>query len=312
MRSTDPPELNSWVARYLAYLQSEKRRSPNTIDAVRQDLSLIETDPLSISTDQLKAVLARRRAQGIAASSLARTASTWRVFYRYLVGQGVLESNPAQVLKAPKKPSRLPKVVGMDALQAVLLKPWVDGDWEMARAQMLVDLLYFTGLRVSEAVNLEWASETGLAQSHWVCLKRKELQVLGKGGKSRLMPVMRVLAERLQGWRNICLEREKRMGWPGSSSVFKSSRGQTYTARMAQRDVERFGLLMGLEQHLHPHMLRHSFGSHMLQESQNLRAVQELLGHSSIASTQVYTSLDFKHLASVYDTAFPRARKKDD
>lgn len=309
MRSANQADLSPLVSEYLRYLEKEKRRSSHTLLATQRDLGLLGENPERLSHDALRAKLASRRASGAASTSLSRLASTWRGFYKYLLQTDRISLNPSEALKTPKKPSRLPKVVSMDALSAVLLKPLDPEQIDLCRAQILVELLYFTGLRVSEAISLRWMEQGSQNLTSWICLDRKELQVLGKGSKSRIVPVVDALKERLVQWRAIWEAYQATNKLPGSNQVFVAKTGKTYSARMAQADVERFGLAMNLGQHLHPHMLRHSFGSHVLQESQNLRGVQELLGHSSIASTQVYTSLDFKHLASVYDQAFPRSKK---
>ncbi|MDX1670373.1 MAG: tyrosine-type recombinase/integrase, partial [Limnobacter sp.] len=290
---------------------TEKRRSPHTLSATARDLAILGQSPEQLTHDNLRALLVSRRSKGAAPTSLARLASSWRGYYQYLVDTGCISSSPAQALKTPKKPARLPKVVSMDSLQAVLLKPFDPEQIEFCRAQVLVELLYFTGLRISEATSLVWADQLAgnSSSTHWLCLDRKELQVLGKGGKSRIVPLVGVLVSRLRDWRELWSSKAGQLGLQPSSRLFNTLSGKVYSVRMAQADVERFGLVMNLGQHLHPHMLRHSFGSHVLQESQNLRGVQELLGHASIASTQVYTSLDFKHLASVYDQAFPRSKK---
>lgn len=309
MRSADSTHLNPLISEYLRYLEKEKRRSPHTLLAAERDLGLLGDQPEALGHDDLRVKLAAKRAGGAAATSLSRIASTWRGFYQYLLQTHRISVNPSESLKTPKKPSRLPKVVSMDSLQAVLLKPLDSQYIELSRSQVLVELLYFTGLRVSEAISLSWSDQIHQDLSNWICLDRKELQVLGKGSKSRIVPVVEVLKDRLLLWREMWRSYALENNLPLGDKVFLGTAGNTYSSRMAQRDVERFGLAMNLGQHLHPHMLRHSFGSHVLQESQNLRGVQELLGHSSIASTQVYTSLDFKHLANVYDQAFPRSKK---
>lgn len=310
MRSANPTDLKPQVLEYLQYLEKEKRRSSHTVSATKRDLDLLGDEPETLSYDDLRVKLVSKRAAGAASTSLARIASSWRGFYKYLQQKGVVHINPSTALKTPRKPSRLPKVVSIDALQVALLKPMNPGQIDLCRAQVLVELLYFTGLRVSEAVSLSWADQIGkLAAPNWICLERKELQVLGKGGKSRVVPVVEALKSRLVQWRKLWFEYSRENQLLPESKVFVTKTGKSYSSRMAQADVRNFGLAMNLGQHLHPHMLRHSFGSHLLQESQNLRGVQELLGHSSIASTQVYTSLDFKHLAGVYDQAFPRAKK---
>ncbi len=222
-----------------------------------------------------------------------------------------MQLNPASGLKTPKLALRLPKTVPIDTLQAILLKPLCPDRFEIARAQIVVELLYFTGLRVSEAVSLRWvnSSRDQPLQTNWLCLKRQEIHVEGKGSKQRIVPLANVFVERLKLWHNyVTLFFVQQNHW-ARDAVLLTHKGKALTARQAQHDLTRLEHYFSMGCHLHPHMLRHSFGSHLLQESQNLRAVQELLGHRSLSSTQVYTALDFKHLAAVYDTAFPRSKK---
>jgi integrase/recombinase XerC len=191
----------------------------------------------------------------------------------------------------------LPKAVGIDPLAALLAKP-LPQEFRFAQAHVLIELLYCTGLRISEALALRAEVLGGSS----------ELRVVGKGNKARIVPVVDALKARLEEFtepRQVHLTKQGRVQ---EYALFVSAKGHPLTVRQAQRDIADHAAKSGLGQHLHPHMLRHSFGSHLLQGTQNLRAVQELLGHASIASTQVYTALDFDHLSSVYDNAFPRAK----
>lgn len=308
MRLSSSTHSTKLVVNYLSFLEKEKRRSSNTLVAVERDLRLLGANPEQLSFDELRTLLSKKRAAGMAASSLSRMASSWRGFYEYLVKGNMLPDNPAQALKTPKLQSRLPKTVSVDVLRAVLLKPLSADSFELARAQVLVELLYFTGLRVSEAISLRWVSPHASqpVKNNWVCLSRKEIQVLGKGNRERIIPLVDVFLSRLKQWQGYLNEKKIMTDY-----VLVSQKGKQITARQAQYDVVSFGRCFSVDCHLHPHMFRHSFGSHMLQESQNLRAVQELLGHRSLSSTQVYTALDFKHLAEVYDNTFPRSGKNN-
>ncbi|MBU0784059.1 MAG: tyrosine recombinase XerC [Gammaproteobacteria bacterium] len=298
MRSTEPPSNNDrLIQRYLDFLRLERRYSEHSVLAVRRDLSFIEGSLATVSVGALKTILVKRHAGGSAPSSLARMASSWRGFFGFLLDAGQIEVNPALGLKTPKLPRALPKAVGVDQLAALLQGPLPE-QYRLAQAHVLIELLYCTGLRISEALSL----------SNAVLANSTELRVQGKGNKTRIVPVINALRERFAEFSDLRTKHLTQLCNPPASALFVSAKGLPLSARQAQKDVSEFSKLRGLDQHLHPHMLRHSFGSHMLQSTQNLRAVQELLGHASIASTQVYTALDFDHLSGVYDKAFPRAK----
>jgi integrase/recombinase XerC len=298
MRSLKPIADNAGlIQRYLDHLQFERRHSSNSVKAVQRDLMLIDM-PLRTATAQaLKSILAKRHAGGAAPATLARLASSWRGFFKFLLDNGLIELNPSLGLKTPKLPRALPKAVGVDALAALLQGP-LPQTFRFAQAHVLIELLYCTGLRISEALSLQVDALSGVS----------ELRVVGKGNKARVVPVVNTLSDRLKEFYEPRAAHLRKAGQPNQNALFVSAKGAPLSARQAQRDVADHAAQSGLGQHLHPHMLRHSFGSHVLQGTQNLRAVQELLGHASIASTQVYTALDFDHLSSVYDNAFPRAK----
>ncbi|WP_421832118.1 tyrosine-type recombinase/integrase [Limnobacter sp.] len=296
-RAEQTPEHSILIQRYLDFLRLERRYSDHSVKAAQRDLSLIHTPPGQVTTTALKSILAQRHAGGAAPASLARLASSWRGFFKYLLNNGIVEVDPTLGLKTPKLTRSLPKAVGVDPLAALLAKP-LPQEFRFAQAHVLIELLYCTGLRISEALTLQAEALNGST----------ELRVVGKGNKARIVPVVDALQARLREFvepRQIHL---LKLGKGQEASLFVSAKGLALTARQAQRDIADHAAKCGLGQHLHPHMLRHSFGSHLLQGTQNLRAVQELLGHASIASTQVYTALDFDHLSSVYDNAFPRAK----
>lgn len=298
MRSPEPtPDNSILIQGYLDFLRFERRHSENSVVAVQRDLRLIAEPVLSIKSANLKALLAKRHAGGAAPASLARMASSWRGFFKFLVDRGHLSTDPSLGLKTPKLPRSLPKAVGVDALAALLAGP-LPQTFRLAQAHVLIELLYCTGLRIAEALSLQVDVLHGA----------NELRVIGKGSKARVVPIVDALRERLNEFSWPRAEHLKNAGQLDQSALFVSARGMPLSVRQAQRDVADHAANSGLAQHLHPHMLRHSFGSHVLQGTQNLRAVQELLGHASISSTQVYTALDFDHLSSVYDNAFPRAK----
>jgi integrase/recombinase XerC len=310
MRIAEPTTIqHSLIQEYLNFILLERRQSANTAAAVQRDLACIDASFDKVSAHDLRRLLAKRHAAGASPASLARMASSWRGFFAFLVERKHLEVNPALALKTPKQSKRLPKAVGVDPLLAMLNAELPDG-FKLAQAQALVVLLYCTGLRISEALSLNVRD----VQS------QREIRVLGKGNKTRVVPlvdgaveVIRQFLQKRAGHLATIESKSLKGGdQPGSESteqaLWLTAKGRPLSARQAQKDVAQYAVMKGLDQHLHPHMLRHSFGSHVLQGTQNLRAVQELLGHSSIASTQVYTALDFQHLSSVYDSAFPRAK----
>ena len=297
------------IQAYLDFVVLERRQSPNTAAAVRRDLACIDTPIAEVSNQTLRNILAKRHAGGASPSSLARMASSWRGFFAFLTERKHIEINPALGLKTPKQAKRLPKAVGVDPLLS-MLNTELSESFKLAQAQALVVLLYCTGLRVSEALSLRVIDVQG----------QREIRVLGKGNKPRVVPVLdgaaavinQFLQKRqahldgIKALRSKCLEGSN--DFVGEQALWLGAKGKPLSVRQAQRDVAQFATHKGLDQHLHPHMLRHSFGSHVLQGTQNLRAVQELLGHSSIASTQVYTALDFQHLSIAHRSAFPRAK----
>lgn len=298
MRSVESTSDNIiLIQRYLDYLRLERRYSNNSVVAVQRDLRIIEVPLRSLSTQDLKIILAKRHSSGAAPSSLARLASSWRGFFRFLIEHNQIDTNPSLGLKTPKLPRSLPKALSVDSLAALLQGP-LPQSFRFAQAHTLIELLYCTGIRISEALSL----------TENVLVNTSELRVLGKGSKVRVVPVVDVLKDRLVEFSEPRARHLVQVGKTHQTALFVTAKGEPLTVRQAQRDISDHAANKGLGQHLHPHMLRHSFGSHVLQGTQNLRAVQELLGHASIASTQVYTALDFDHLSSVYDNAFPRAK----
>lgn len=269
-----------------------------------------------VTEADIRRLVAEGARNGLSAASLGRRLSAWRSFFDGLALQGRVRANPVRGVKAPKRPKRLPKALPVD--QAVQL---VEGDADAeqafvnARDRAMAELLYSSGLRLSELTALDhcWlqASSGGDPSSAWYDRPAAEVQVLGKGGKRRTVPVGRAAQAALDHWLAV------RAAWLAAhpaadqAALFLSSRGQRLGNRAVQLRLDRLGLARGLPVHVHPHMLRHSFASHLLQSSSDLRAVQELLGHASIGTTQIYTALDFQHLAATYDRAHPRAKRRD-
>jgi integrase/recombinase XerC len=287
---------------YCTHLRSERQVSPHTLQAYRSDLAKVlefcEKEHVgswaALDIQQLRRLVARQHQHGQSSRSLARLLSAVRGFYRYLNREGHCSHDPANGLAPPKGERRLPKTLDTDrALQ--LLEGAVEDEFLAHRDQAMLELFYSSGLRLSEltSLNLEQLDlADGLVQVH------------GKGSKTRVLPVGRKAREALQQWLPL-----RALSNPADGAVFVSQQGRRLGPRAIQLRVKAAGE-RELGQHLHPHMLRHSFASHLLESSQDLRAVQEMLGHADIATTQIYTHLDFQHLATVYDSAHPRAKRK--
>jgi len=302
------------VAAFLDELARQRRLSPRTVAAYGADLAeltqLAEGTPLPrLHAADLRRALARLHARGAAPASLARRLSAWRRFFDWLARRREIDTNPAIGIRAPKRARRLPKALSPD--QAVQLAAHEPADSPLAlRDKAMVELLYSSGLRLSELVALDWryfgADADGPASTSWLDLQGRRVTVLGKGGRVRAVPVGSPALQALQAWlaaRSAWIEGEPR-------ALFVNARGWRLSGRSVQTRLARLAARLGLGVRVHPHVLRHSMASHVLQSSGDLRAVQELLGHASIATTQIYTRLDWQHLAKTYDAAHPRARRK--
>lgn len=302
--------MDDHLEAFMAHLANEKRCSPHTCSAYRRDLDQVIAQlalvPITAWEDveaaHLRAVLAERRRAGVGARSLQRLLSAVRGIYRFLQREGITDRDPAAGLSAPKAPSVLPKAIGADQLNAVLDRSdhqrTDTGDRALEqRDRAMVELMYSSGLRLAELVALDVvdfdASEALVA-------------VLGKGRKRRILPVGKKAKVAMLNW----LALRRMIALPGEAAVFVTQHGRRLSHRAVQTRVARWARLHTDCGHVHPHMLRHSFASHLLESSGDLRAVQELLGHADISTTQVYTHLDFQHLAKVYDRAHPRARRE--
>lgn len=287
---------------YFQHLRSERQVSVHTLEGYARDLNKLLQHAqrlhlsawCELSPPQLRQLIAELHRQGQSSRSIARLLSATRGLYRYLNRHGHAEHDPANGLSAPKGERKLPKVLDTDrAMQ--LFEGAVEDSFIGLRDQAMLELLYSSGLRLSELVGLNMTQ---------LDLSAGLVEVLGKGNKTRVLPVGRKAIAALQRWL------PQRAIYAGANSaLFISQQGQRLTPRTVQQRVKQAGN-RELGQHLHPHMLRHSFASHILESSQDLRAVQELLGHADISTTQIYTHLDFQHLAKVYDSAHPRAKRK--
>jgi len=290
------------VERFLAELAHQRRASPHTLTAYRRDLARLAAGvvrPLpQLQSHELRRQAMRLHGQGLSPRSVARALSAWRAYYRWLGRRGELAADPCAGLKAPKRPRVLPKALGVEQANALLAAAAEDDDALAARDRAMFELFYSSGLRLAELVSLDVVGGLDLAAG--------EVTVTGKRGKTRAVPVGAKAAEALAAW----LDWRAQLAATDETALFVGRRGTRLTPRAVELRLARWARISGLGQHVHPHMLRHSFASHVLQSSGDLRAVQEMLGHASIATTQIYTHLDFQHLAKVYDATHPRAKQK--
>ncbi len=307
-------DAQALVGRYLDHVRVHKRLAERTQELYRQDLRKLqamaaeaEVPLLQVGTHHLRRWVAQMHAQGRSGRGIALILSGWRGFYAWLGREGLLQGNPVVDVRAPKAPKPLPKALGVD--EAVQLAAFEDEAMSPeleARDRCVTELLYGCGLRIGELVGLD-AQPSAQARG-WVDLQAGEAHVLGKGGKRRSVPVGAPALQALRDWLQV------RESWAAQvqadPALFIGRRGQRLTPQHLRVRLKQRSRQAGLATPVHPHMLRHSFASHVLQSSADLRAVQELLGHAHIATTQVYTRLDFQHLAKVYDAAHPRANKK--
>lgn len=292
--------MDESVERYLAELATQRRASPHTLSAYRRDLARLcalvpGAVPSGLTSVQLRKGLMQLHAADLAPRSIARILSGWRSYYAWLARRGEIPRNPADGLKAPKRARALPKALGVDQA-AQMLDAVPEDDLEVRDAAMF-ELLYSSGLRLAELVSLDLNAGLDLNEG--------EVTVTGKRGKTRVVPVGDLALRALVAW----LNRRGNYAPAEQTALFVGRGGTRLTPRQVQLRLARWATKQGLGMHVHPHMLRHSFASHVLQSSGDLRAVQEMLGHASIAATQIYTHLDFQHLAKVYDAAHPRAKK---
>ncbi|SHH39688.1 tyrosine recombinase XerC [Massilia sp. CF038] len=302
---------DDWVARYLAQLETQRKLSAHTVQAYRRDLAQLTTllDGTAwqdVVHADVRRLAAKLHARALDPRSIARKLSSWRGFFHWLARHLPLAANPVEGVRAPKRAKTLPKALSVDDAVHLVAPP------AQATAGMeppalcdraMFELLYSSGLRVSELAGLDLHYSP--AALGWVDADSAEVTVTGKGAKMRKVPVGRHALEALAAWLTV-----REAPRDGSNALFLSSRGSRISPRVVQLRLKAHALRAGTTVDVHPHVLRHSFASHVLQSSGDLRAVQDMLGHASIASTQVYTALDFQHLAAVYDKAHPRAAAK--
>jgi len=294
-----------WQLAFKRYLETEKHYSVHTVKHYLRDLSKVyeqlELEQLSgwasLTEKQLRNIISVLHGQGVSGRSLHRLLSALRSFYRFLVRENWVSHNPALAIQAPKSSKRLPKTFDPDQLNELLKRP--DDEPLTLRDFAMMELLYSSGLRVSELVQLN-QQDVDLADA--------SVRVLGKGQKTRVLPIGRLAVQALTDWLKI------KPLWAKSQedAIFVSQSGRRLSTRSVELRLAHWGRVKGTQGQVYPHRLRHSFASHILESSHDLRAVQELLGHSDISTTQIYTHLDFQHLMSVYEQAHPRARRKAD
>ena len=303
-----------WVERYLAQLATQRKLSPHTVSAYRRDLlqlaALTTGGWETLSHFDIRRLASALHARQLDPRSIARKLSSWRGFFGWLSQHLPLAANPVDGVRAPKRARSLPKALSVDDAVHLVAGP-PQGHPEPAGLcnRAMFELLYSSGLRVSELAGLDVhyhkGDEQHPASLGWLDLDAGEVVVTGKGNKMRKVPVGRPAMDALAAWLAV-----RPPARDGSGALFLSERASRVSPRVVQLRLKAYARRAGTAVEVHPHVLRHSFASHVLQSSGDLRAVQEMLGHASIASTQVYTALDFQHLAAVYDKAHPRAKSK--
>ena len=302
--------------RYLEYVRTEKRLAARTVELYALDLAKLgdfasaqQLALTEVKNHHVRRWIASMHSGGRSGRGIALILSGWRGFYAWLGRQSLVASNPVQDVRAPKAPKPLPKALAVD--DAVQFADFVSDDapWLEARDAAMVELLYGSGLRVGELVGLDAVAS---AQARgWVDMQAAQAHVLGKGSKRRSVPVGGPALQALTRWLDVrTTVTASGKSEADSAALFLGRNGTRLSAQSVWQRLKRRSQLAGLNTLVHPHMLRHSFASHVLQSSSDLRGVQELLGHANISTTQVYTRLDFQHLAKAYDAAHPRARAK--
>lgn len=296
-------EARQWLARFIEHLRVERQLSTHTCDAYGRDLRALERycelhhvmGWEDLHSRDMRAFAAWRHRQGISGRSVQRNLSAVRTLYGFFIREGLVSRNPANGVVAPRSPRRLPKVLDVDDVVNLLNIP--GEDVLIVRDRSIMELMYSSGLRLSEVVKLRLCD---------INLSDALVTVIGKGKKSRIMPMGRYACAALDVWLRV----RSRFARLEETAVFITQRGTPLRARSVQARVRKWALAKGYGNEVHPHTLRHSFASHLLESSGDLRAVQELLGHASISTTQIYTHLDYQHLARIYDAAHPRARRR--
>ncbi len=285
---------------YLAWLSNEKQYSDLTAENYARDLKHLfelaaETPLKNLKIHHIRRYISQLHSKGLGGRSLARMLSAWRGFYNYLMRDHGLTDNPCAGLRAPKSPKTLPQALSPDEATRMVDLP--TDTPEAIRDKAIFELFYSSGLRLAELVNLDPVE---------LDLNAGEVRVTGKGSKTRIVPLGQFAITALQAWLAI----RDAIAKENEAALFVGPRGSRISPRVVQLRMKQWGVTQGITSNVHPHLLRHSFATHVLQSSGDLRAVQEMLGHASISTTQVYTHLDFQYLSKIYDAAHPRAKKK--
>ena len=295
------PAEHPFVADFLSHLIRERRLSPHTAEGYGHDVRVLleltgDTALQDLQVHQIRRFIAQLHGCGLGGKSLARMLSAWRGFFSFLARDHGFTRNPCTGVRPPKSPKSLPNALSPD--EATRLVSFSGNDPLAVRDRAMFELLYSSGLRLSELTSLKQGD---------VSFADATVRVIGKGNKTRVVPVGSHALQALQAW----LPVRESLPPRSDSALFLNRRGSAISPRAVQSRLKAWGIKQGLPGHVHPHMLRHSFASHVLQSRGDLRAVQEMLGHASISTTQVYTHLDFQYLAKVYDQAHPRAKRKE-
>lgn len=296
-------ELKTNTADFLQYLTQERRLSPHTISNYQRDLKrflvFCQQQDLTawpqIKSSHIRQFMAQCHQQGLGGRSIQRLLSSLRSLYGYLIKMGLAKMNPAQSVQAPKAAQRLPATLDVDQMNSLLA--YDEMDWRSCRDKAMMELLYSSGLRLAELASLNMGD---------IEMREGMVKVTGKGNKERVVPVGKQALTVLKQWH---IHRDT-LGFTDQPALFISQQGKRLGMRAIQKRLQYWGQQQGVSEQVHPHRLRHAFASHVLESSGDLRAVQELLGHADISTTQIYTHVDFQQLAKVYDAAHPRARKK--
>jgi integrase/recombinase XerC len=288
------------LEKYERYLTTERRLSPHTVSNYLHDIKTLldlaqATELSNLQIHHLRRFVSELHARGLSGRALTRMLSAWRSFFGFLMRAGVLKFNPCEGLRAPKSPKTLPQALSPDEAAQLLQ---VSGDDMLAkRDKAMFELFYSSGLRLSELTKLR-IDDLNFSEG--------TVSVIGKGNKMRIVPVGKFAIDALKEW----IAERKNLSTANHHYIFTNKSGNALTQRAIQYRLKSLAIKQGMQRHVHPHMLRHSFASHVLQSSGDLRAVQEMLGHANISTTQIYSHLDFQYLSKTYDAAHPRAKKK--
>jgi len=306
-----PSAASPYTGDFASYLAAERQYSPSTVQHYLRDLGelaqLAGAKPLTeLNAQNIRVFAARLHQRGLSGKSIARYLSSWRAFYRWGCRSRGFTANPAMGIRAPKSPKSLPKALSVDDAMVLLDNASPNPDDPMdVRDQAMFELFYSSGLRLAEVVGLD--VERTADSRGWFSAREAEVTVIGKGNKTRTVPVGGKALDALSRW----LKMRPALPCTEPNALFLSPRGARVSPSLIYTRLKRWAQKSGVPAKVHPHVLRHSFATHILQSSQDLRAVQELLGHANISTTQVYTHLDFQQLAKVYDAAHPRAKRTE-